>query len=101
MEYLNQQNIVQPYRGSLSPMMAGHQLRTGMMLSIQYENELGQHASSPEPHPQSYNGIGVLLKWSMDEMDVWLEVLCGDHIITMPLHCGGEYGTPTTVLPFF
>lgn len=91
MQYLHN-NQIQPQQGSLSPMMAGEHLHSGMFLHVLFENEF------PDG-PQSYNGTGILISWEVNELDIWMDVLCGDQIITMPLHYGNEVGTPTTLMP--
>jgi len=96
MNYL-EQDRVQPMSGSESPMMAGETLNRGMMVNVLYENLFAQEGSID--YIKTYSGIGILLEWKVNDVDIWLDVLCGDHIITMPMHYGNEMGTPTTLIP--
>ena len=98
MDYI-ENGIISKQSHSESPLMGGERIDVGMFFHVQYENLFIKEGTHDIPGLSSFNGIGVLLGWKEDSTDVWMEVLCGDHIITMPLHYGSEIGTPTTIVP--
>lgn len=90
MDYLQQDNKCAKVSHSSSPLMEGETLWSGLPVRV-HQTDMDDNVI--------YSGVGMIISWTMDELDLWLQVLCGDRMLQCPMHYGGEYGTPTVVSP--